>query len=88
MGADEYLQKLFLYEEVKTRIDTTIRRRHNRHEEPVRVGELLIDPGRRQAKVGDREVRLSKKEFTLSRPLASDPIRVFSKDELLRDVWG
>jgi DNA-binding response OmpR family regulator len=38
--------------------------------------------------VGDRSVHLSKKEFTLLRVLASDPTRVFSKDELLRDVWG
>ena len=38
--------------------------------------------------VGDREVHLAKKEFTLLRILASDPTRVFSKDELLRDVWG
>jgi DNA-binding response OmpR family regulator len=38
--------------------------------------------------VGDREVRLAKKEFTLLRVLASDPTRVFAKEELLRDVWG
>jgi DNA-binding response OmpR family regulator len=38
--------------------------------------------------VGDREVNLAKKEFTLLRVLAGDPTRVFSKDELLRDVWG
>lgn len=88
MGADDYLQTPFLYEEVKSRITAIIRRRHNRHEEPVRVGELVIDPGRRSVKVGDRPVRLSKKEFTLLRALASDPTRVFSKDELLRDVWG
>jgi DNA-binding response OmpR family regulator len=88
MGADDYLQKPFLYEEVMSRITPIIRRRHNRHEEPVRVGELVIDPGRRSVKVGDRPVRLSKKEFTLLRALASDPTRVFSKDELLRDVWG
>jgi DNA-binding response OmpR family regulator len=54
----------------------------------VRVGELLVDPARRKVMVGDREVRLAKKEFTLLRVLASDPTRVFAKEELLRDVWG
>jgi DNA-binding response OmpR family regulator len=48
----------------------------------------VINPGRRSVKVGDRPVRLSKKEFTLLRALASDPTRVFSEEELLRDVWG
>jgi DNA-binding response OmpR family regulator len=54
----------------------------------VQVGEITIDPSRRKVTVGDREVHLAKKEFTLMRVLASDPTRVFSKDELLRDVWG
>lgn len=54
----------------------------------MKIGEILIDPARRKVSVGDREVHLAKKEFTLLRVLASDPTRVFSKDELLRDVWG
>lgn len=87
-GADDYVQKPFLYEELRARITAILRRGHSRHEGPIRVGELLVDPSRRQVKVGDRPVHLSKKEFTLLRVLASDPTRVFSKDELLRDVWG
>jgi DNA-binding response OmpR family regulator len=38
--------------------------------------------------VGDREVRLARKEFLLLRVLAADPTRVFSKDELMSAVWG
>lgn len=87
-GADDYVQKPFLYEELRARITAVLRRGHSRNEGPVRVGEILIDPSRRQVKVGERQVRLSKKEFTLLRALATDPTRVFSKDELLRDVWG
>jgi DNA-binding response OmpR family regulator len=87
-GADDYVQKPFLYEELRARITAVLRRGHSRHEGPVRVGEIFIDPSRRQVKVGERQVRLSKKEFTLLRALATDPTRVFSKDELLRDVWG
>ncbi len=88
LGADDYVQKPFSYEELRARITAVLRRRHSRREGPVRVGELLIDPSRRKVTVGDREVHLAKKEFTLLRVLASDPTRVFSKDELLRDVWG
>ena len=48
----------------------------------------MVDPLRRRVTVGEREVPLAKKEFTLLRVLASDPTRVFSKEELLRGVWG
>lgn len=88
LAADDYLEKPFSYEDLRTRIDAVLRRRHSRLDEPVRVGELLVDPARRKVMVGEREVRLARKEFTLLRVLASDPTRVFAKEELLRDVWG
>jgi DNA-binding response OmpR family regulator len=87
-GADDCVLRPFAYDELRARITATLRRRHSRHDEQVRVGEILIDPARRKVTVGEREVHLAKKEFTLLRVLASDPTRVFSKDELLRDVWG
>ncbi len=89
LGADDYLSSQpLIYDDLKSRIAAVLRRRHNRHDAPVRVGELVVDPGRRTVMVGDRQVHVSKKEFTLLRVLATDPTRVFSKDELLRDVWG
>ncbi|MBS1881479.1 MAG: response regulator transcription factor [Actinobacteria bacterium] len=88
LGADDHLSRPFAYGDLRTRIATVLRRRHNRHDAPVRVGELVIDPGRRMVTVGGREIHLSRKEFTLLRVLATDPTRVFGKDELLRDVWG
>jgi DNA-binding response OmpR family regulator len=88
LGADDYVQKPFSYEELRSRIQAVLRRGHNRHEGPIRIGEMLVDPARRKVTVGERDVHLAKKEFTLLRVLASDPTRVFSKDELLRDVWG
>lgn len=86
--ADDLLDKPFTYDDLRSRIEAILRRRHGRLDRPVRVGDLLVDPGRRKVMVGDREVRLAKKEFTLLRVLASDPTRVFAKEELLRDVWG
>jgi DNA-binding response OmpR family regulator len=89
LGADDYLARQpFSYDDLKGRMKAILRRRHNRQGKPTRVGELLIDPARRKVTVGEREVRLSKKEFVLLLVLAEDPTRVFSKDELLRDVWG
>ncbi len=87
-GADDYVTKPFSVEELRARIGAVLRRRATRRDGPVRVGELMVDPLRRRVTVGEREVPLAKKEFTLLRVLASDPTRVFSKEELLRDVWG
>lgn len=88
LAADEYLEMPFAYEDLRERIGAILRRRHSRLDQPVEVGGLLVDPARRRVMVGDREVRLARKEFTLLRVLASDPTRVFAKEELLRDVWG
>jgi DNA-binding response OmpR family regulator len=52
------------------------------------VGELSIDPVSRDVRLGERKIDLSAKEFALLRVLAAEPTRVFTKEELLRDVWG
>jgi DNA-binding response OmpR family regulator len=88
LGADEYLPGPVRLDELMVRIGTTLRRRHNRREEPIRAGEIVVDPGRRVVLVGEREVRLAKKEFLLLSILATEPTHVFSKEELLHDVWG
>jgi DNA-binding response OmpR family regulator len=88
VGADDSLVKPFRLDDLRARLDSVLRRHHRRSDAPVRVGEMLIDPGRRLVTVGDREVRPAKKEFTLLRVLAGDPTRVFAKEELLREVWG
>ncbi len=87
-GADDYLVKPIHYPELRSRIVAILRRRRNGRRGPCRVGEILIDPARRSVQVGGRKVDLSNKEFSLLRALAADPTRVFSKEELLRDVWG
>jgi DNA-binding response OmpR family regulator len=87
-GADDYVTKPFSIDELRARIGAVLRRRASRRDGPLRVGELMVDPLRRKVMIGEREVALAKKEFTLLRVLASDPTRVFSKEELLRDVWG
>jgi DNA-binding response OmpR family regulator len=87
-GADDYLVKPFHYPELRARINAVLRRRGGRADGPCRVGDLVVDPARRKATVEGRDVALSNKEFSLLRVLASDPIRVFSKKELLQEVWG
>jgi DNA-binding response OmpR family regulator len=87
-GADDYLVKPFRYPELRARIGAVLRRRKQPEDGPRRVGDLVIDPIRRQVTVGEREVALTRKEFDLLSVLASDPTRVFTKEELLDAVWA
>jgi len=87
-GADDFVPKPFHYPELAARVAAVLRRRSGRRAGPIRVGELVVDPVTRRVRVGDREVALANKEFALLRALASEPRRVFTKEELLRDVWG
>ncbi len=86
-GADDYVVKPIHYPELVARLAAVLRRRQGPREGPRRVGDLVIDPATRSVRVGERAVELANKEFALLRVLASDPTRVFTKEQLLRDVW-
>lgn len=87
-GADDYVVKPFNLPELTARMRAVMRRRGERREGPLRVGEIVVDPVQREVTVGGRPVTLANKEFALLRALAAEPTRVFTKQELLRDVWG
>jgi DNA-binding response OmpR family regulator len=87
-GADDYVVKPFRYPELRARIGAVLRRRTYPKEGPSRVGDLVIDPPSRLVTVDGQPIALSQKEFGLLRILASDPTRVFSKEELLAAVWA
>jgi DNA-binding response OmpR family regulator len=88
-GADDYVAKPFSYGELRLRVQAVLRRtRARRASGRVRVGELEVDPSAREVRLRGERVVLSQKEFALLRALAAEPTRVFTKAELLRDVWG
>jgi DNA-binding response OmpR family regulator len=88
-GCDDYLVKPFSYQELRARVEALLRRTRLRPKlGRLRVGSLEIDPLSRQVWVRGKPVSLSKKEFALLRALASEPTRVFTREELLRGVWG
>jgi DNA-binding response OmpR family regulator len=88
-GCDDYIVKPFSYYELSARVRALLRRTRRRPGTGrMRVGSLELDPLGRQVWLRGEPVALSKKEYALLRALASEPTRVFTREELLRGVWG
>ena len=87
-GCDDYVERPFDYQELVERIRAVLRRTRPRDPEVVEAPPLLIEPRTRVARVDGRRLSLPQMEFELLLTLAREPDRVFTKTELLRDVWG
>jgi len=87
-GCDDYVPQPFDYQELVERIRAVLRRAGTPAGGAVVAGPLEIDATSRVVLLHGRPVGLSQKEYALVARLAADPRRVFTKDELLRDVWG
>jgi DNA-binding response OmpR family regulator len=87
-GCDDYVGRPFDYEELLARIRAVLRRTAPAADDRIVVRDLAIDQVTRRVSVAGTRVALAAKEYDLLLRLASDPERVFTKDELLRDVWG
>jgi DNA-binding response OmpR family regulator len=84
---DDYLSRPFAYEELVARIKAVLRRRQPR-QELIDLGLVVVDRAARRVIVRGRDLTFSSKEYALLLKLASDPDRVFTREHLLRDVWG
>jgi DNA-binding response OmpR family regulator len=87
-GADDVLRAPFAYPELRARVQALARR--DLAEEPVVIeyGDLRIDTAAHEVTVGATPVALRRLEYALLVYLARDPVRVYTKDELMREVWG
>jgi DNA-binding response OmpR family regulator len=88
-GCDDYVCKPFSYPELRGRVAALLRRANQRRGlGRLRVGDLEVDPPSRTVLLRGERLELSQKEFALLRTLAGQPTRVFTKEELLRTIWG
>jgi len=91
-GADDYVSKPFSPAEVVARVRSVLRRgaaasEPARPQVPLRFDDLELDPRSREVRLGGRRVRLTPKEFDLLHWLVTNPRRVFSRLELLDELW-
>jgi DNA-binding response OmpR family regulator len=88
-GCDDVLAKPYSYTELRARLRALLRRtQRSQGGRVLRLGKLEIDLPAREVWIDGDRVELTAKEYELLRCLASEPTRVFTREELLRDVWG
>lgn len=87
-GADDYLVKPFSFPVLVARIRALLRRSQGAPRPPVGIGELRIDPAARRVWHGDREVRVTTREFDVLEFLVRRAGQVLSKSEILDGVWS
>jgi DNA-binding response OmpR family regulator len=86
-GGEDIIARPFSYPKLRARVAAVLRRaERSRHPKQLRAASLTIDLTARHVRLGDDPVELSTKEYELLVALAADPHRVFTREELLRNV--
>lgn len=87
LGADDYVTKPFSPKELVLRAKTILKRTKKK-KDIIKFPQLIIDKTSRQVKASEKKIDLTPKEFDLLWSLVSSNKKVFTRDELLKRIWG
>ena len=89
LGADDYLSKPFGMMEMVSRVKAVLRRVYKEEKsDSLKIGELQLDPGSHTVTAAGERVILNLTEFELLQKFMKHPGRVYSREQLLSDIWG
>ena len=91
LGADDYMAKPFSINELTARVKAVLKRAKSEKAKAspvIKFGELELDTARKRLIINNEKIELTKKEFEILRLLLENQTRVFSRDEVLTNVWG
>ena len=90
MGADDYITKPIKPRALMSRINAMFRRdtKKKKDSQKIQIGDLVVDRSSYTVALGDDKINLPKKEFELLYFLSQNPGKVFSRDDLLKNIWG
>lgn len=96
LGADDYMTKPFSIREVIARVKANLRKHvlpeteenKKKQNSKIKIKDMIIDSEKYIAIIGDRKIDLTIKEFELLKMLSSEPDQVFTREQILKGVWG
>jgi len=91
IGADDYITKPFSVNELTARVKAVLKRTNsvkNKSLPIAKFGEIQLDTARKRVIVNDEKIELTKKEYEILRLLLENPTKVYSREDILRLIWG
>lgn len=87
-GTDDYMVKPIILKEMLLRVNALLKRTQYAHEKLIEIGKSIVDYDTCTVRINDETIEIPKKEFLLLFRLLSNPGRIFTRQQLMDEIWG